>query len=99
MKIYFSTSGGLMGILNNNVMIDSDTFPEKEKYQFENLIRHSDFFNLQSDRPPRHGAADYINYSISIEDGKQKHTVKTNDVTMSSQLEPVIRFLQNKIRK
>lgn len=98
MKIYFATSGGLMGILNKTVIIDSDSFSEKEKYQFENLLKNSDFFNLQSDPLPARGAADYINYSISIEDGNQKHVVKTNDVTMSNMLEPLVRFLQNKIR-
>lgn len=98
MKIYFATSGGLMGILNKTVIIDSDSFSEKEKYQFENLLKNSDFFNLQSDPLPPRGAADYINYSISIEDGNQKHVVKTNDVTMSNMLEPLVRFLQNKIR-
>ena len=54
----------------------------------------SDVFNLVSNVEVPAGAADYIEYDITVETDSDKCTIKTTDLTMDSRLEPLVRFLR-----
>lgn len=98
MKIQFECSGGLAGI-HTSVVLDTSSISSDEVKQIEELINCSNFFNLPSESPPpKRGSADYFNYKITIDIGERRHTIRTNDITMPNEIEPLINFLQEKSR-
>jgi emfourin len=98
MKIRFECSGGLAGI-HTSVELDSISMSSEELKQIRELIKSSNFFNLPPESlPPKRGSADYLNYKVTIETEEAKHTIHTNDITMPTEIEPLINFLQEKSR-
>ena len=98
MKISFESSGGFAG-MHTSVALDTDSVSSEEAQQLNDLIINSNFFDLPSESPkPKPGSADYIGYSITVDSEGRKHTVRTNDTTMPSNLSPLVRFLQSKAK-
>lgn len=100
MKIYFEQSGGLIGI-DNHISIDSDSLNPDEALKLQHLINDAKFFDLPADElaaPPKRGA-DYFEYKITIETKDRKHYIKTTDLTMPTNLGPLIRFLRQKAQR
>ncbi len=96
MNIYFQSSGGFAGI-NSRIELDTSSMSSNDAMRIQELINNSNFFSLPSESPPpKAGAADYISYKITVETDERKHTVRTNDIAMPPQLEPLISFLQEK---
>jgi hypothetical protein len=96
MNIYFHSSGGFAGI-NSSIVLDMNSMSSDDAMRIQKMINDSNFFSLPSvSPPPKAGAADYISYRITVETDNRKHTVRTNDIAMPPQLEPVIGFLQEK---
>jgi hypothetical protein len=94
MNIYFQSSGGFAGI-NSRIVLDTSSMSSDDAMRIEEMINNSNFFSLPSESPPpKAGAADYISYKITVEIDERKHTVRTNDIVMPPQLEPLIDFLQ-----
>jgi len=98
MKIYFEQSGGLLGI-ENHFLINIDSLHPEEASKLQRLIDDAKFFNLPSQSaPPEHGA-DYFEYKVTIETKELKHSIKTTDITMPSNLGPLIRYLRQKAQE
>jgi hypothetical protein len=98
MKIYFERSGGLAGI-NDRIVLDTSSMPPDEVKRAQQLIDNSNFFNLPSKSlPPKPGSADYLNYKITVQTDEREHKIQTNDITMPSELEPFINFLEEKVQ-
>jgi hypothetical protein len=96
MNICFQSSGGFAGI-NSRIVLDTNSMSADDAMQIQELINDSNFFSLPSESPPpKGGAADYISYKITVETDERKHSVRTNDIVMPPQLEPLICFLQEK---
>jgi hypothetical protein len=98
MKIYFKQSGGLLGI-DDHILINSDSLHPEEAAKLERLIDDAQFFNLPSQSAPQEHGADYFEYKVTIEAEKLKHSIKTTDITMPSNLGPLIRYLRQKAQK
>ncbi len=97
MKISFETSGGLAGI-HESIVLETTSMSEDDIKQVGDLVKNSNFFDFPSQStPPRAGSADYINYKITVKTDEKEHTVRTNDVSMPSQLQPLIDFLCQKL--
>jgi hypothetical protein len=81
------------------VVVDSAALTPEESAELQGLVNRAHFFELPSSvgAPPR-GAADYRQYTISIEDGERPHTVRLYDPVENPQLQQLIRFLQAKAR-
>jgi hypothetical protein len=94
MKIYFEQSGGILGI-NKNISINTDYLNPDEAFKLQQLVEDAKFFELpaESSESPQHGA-DYFEYKITIEAKDRKYDVKTTDITMPSNLGPLIRYLR-----
>jgi hypothetical protein len=94
-KIYFERSGGFAGI-SSNITIDTHSLPSDEANKIQGMINNAKFFDLKkSSSPPPKRAADYYKYKITIqteEEGTQ-NTIETNDITMPSELRPLINHL------
>lgn len=96
MKISFETSGGLAGI-PNSIVLETSSMSDDEGKMISDLVKSSNFFDFPSESiPPKPGSADYINYKITVKTDEKEHTIRTNDVSMPSQLKPLIDFLYQK---
>ena len=99
MKVSFEQSGGLAGMMVSTT-VDSGSLPKEEASLLQNLVKDANFFTLPSkSEPPRQGAADYFEYTISVENDGLKHTVETTDLTMPESLKPLIRYLRSKLQR
>jgi hypothetical protein len=58
------------------------------------------FFGLPSQQPAPLRGADYLEYKITIEpNDNKKHSIKTTDLTMPSNVRPLIRYLTKGCKK
>jgi hypothetical protein len=101
MKIYFERSGGFAGI-SSSAVVDTHSLPPDETDKIQSMIDNAKGFfdsNISSSPPPRR-AADYFKYKITVqtEEGMQ-NTIETNDITMPSELRPLINYLKEKAKK
>ena len=93
-KIIFEKSGGFAGI-SSSITVDIHSLPSDEAHKIQGMIDNSSFFDLPSKSiPPQKGAADYFKYKVTVEteEGK-KYTIETNDITMPSELRPLVNCL------
>ena len=79
MRIEFSQEGGLAYLpgLAKPVTIDVGGLPAAEALELKGLVDAAHFFT----RPavlgtPAKGAADYQRYTLTVEDGERRHTVR-----------------------
>lgn len=97
MKIHFQISGGFAHIpaLNKPVSIETTQIDPKEATQLESFVRQSDFFNRSI--PPSNkeqGAADYREYTITIEDEARVRTIQLADPITDESLARLVTHLQ-----
>jgi hypothetical protein len=102
MKIYFERSGGFAGI-RMNTEIDIHSLPPDEAHKIQGMIDNAkEFFDLKesSSQPPKR-AADYFKYKVTVqtEEEEKQNTIETNDITMPSNLRPLINYLIEKATK
>ena len=99
MKVSFEQSGGLVGRMISTT-VDSISLTTDEANLLQKLVRDANFFKIPpQSEPPRQGAADYIEYAISVEHEGLKHRVETTDLTMPESLKPFIRYLRSKLQR
>jgi len=101
MRVELKMEGGLAYFpgLSKPILIDSTVLPEDEAQELRRLVEASRLF----ERPtiisaPRRGAADYRQYTITVEDGERRHTVKLVDPVTDHHLQALLRFLQTKAK-
>jgi hypothetical protein len=101
MKIYFERSGGFAGFPISTT-VDIHSLPPDEANKIQGMIDNAKGFFYQPSKltpaPPQ--AADYFKYKITVqtEEGMQ-NTIETNDITMPSELRPLINYLVNLLPK
>lgn len=101
MRIQFKTEGGVAHFpgLSQPVTIDCTHLPEQEAREVEQLVAAARFFAL----PPqasagRRGAADYRQYTITVEAQGRCHTVQVSDPVTDPALQRLLAYLQTKAR-
>ena len=100
-KIYLERSGGFAGFPISTT-VDIHSLPPDEANKIQGMIDNAKGFfgsNISLSPPPRR-AADYYKYKVTVqtEEGTQK-TIETNDITMPSELRPLINYLKEKVKK
>jgi hypothetical protein len=102
MRIEFQTEGGIAHFpgLSRPVAIDGDALAEEEARELARLVEAARFF----ERPTvagaaRRGAADYRQYTITVEEGGRQHTLQLADPVEDPSLQQLLRFLQTKARE
>lgn len=105
MKIYFERSGGFAGI-SSSAVIDIHSLPPDEADKIQGMIDNAKGFFYQPSKlsPAPTQAADYFKYKITVqtEEGEgegMQNTIETNDITMPSELRPLINYLKEKAKK
>jgi len=88
MQIIFERSGGIMGS-KSSLTIDLDDLPLDQAEKMRRLLDEADFFTLSEDQPT-HPTPDGFQYTLTVETGTARHTVRTTDVTMPDSLRPLI---------
>ena len=104
-KIYFERSGGFSGI-SINTTVDMHSLPPDEADKIQGMIDNAKGFFYQPSKlsPAPTQAADYFKYKITVqtEEGEgegMQNTIETNDITMPSELRPLINYLKEKAKK
>jgi hypothetical protein len=99
MRIQWKTEGGLAYFpgLSRPVTLESSTLPEAEAAAVRRLVEAARFFDLPPTvGTPARGAADYHRYTITIEDGGQRHTVQATDPVEDPTLQALLTYLKGK---
>ena len=84
-----------MGSLSSRT-IDTDNLTKSRAKEIGELLTNANFFKLSSVKAnpaSQKGAADYYNYSITVEDGGKKHSVTCTDLAMTKELRALINLL------
>ena len=79
MKIEFKQEGGLAFFpgLSKPVPLDTNNLDKSEAEEIKRLVAAAHFFDLPAAvGEPAKGAADYQHYTLTIEDGERRHTVR-----------------------
>jgi hypothetical protein len=85
--------------LSRPSVIDSDELPEEEAGELERRVEAARFFDLATTvgTPPR-GAADYRQYTVTVEAGGQQHTVRLADPVGDPNLQALLDYLKKRAR-
>jgi emfourin len=101
MRVQFTVEGGIAAFpgLSKPVTIDSDAMPEADASRLRQLVDAARFFDLPAaSAAARRGAADYRQYTITVQDGRQRHTLRLADPVESPDLQALVDFLQSQAR-
>jgi hypothetical protein len=101
MRIEFQTEGGIAHFpgLSRPVVIESDALAEEDARELQHLVEAARFFERPTDTgAPRRGAADYRQYTITVEEGGRQHTIRLTDPVEDPSLQQLLHFLQTKAR-
>lgn len=102
MRIEFKTEGGFAHFpgLSKPVVIDTDQLSQEESAKLEQLVHKAGFFDLPTKvNMPRKGAADYYQYTIAVQMGKQRHSIKLVDPVEDINLNELVNFLRRKSKE
>ena len=98
MRVELQTEGGVAYFpgLAKPVVVDSSDLPQAQATQLQQLIASTHFFDLPAaSRSLPKGAADTRRYTITVEEGRRRRTVRLNDPVEDTQLQALIDFLQS----
>ena len=101
MRIELTIEGGLAHFpgLSRPTVIDSDTLSAEEAGKLAELVAAARFFERPTSAgPPRRGAADYRQYTITVEDEGRRHSIHLVDPVGEPPLQELLRFLQTTAR-
>jgi hypothetical protein len=77
--------------LNRPTDIDSDQLTPKETTDLKHLVEAAGFFSLPSRvGKPARGAADYRQYTVTIEEGARRHTVRMTEPVDNADLQRLL---------
>jgi hypothetical protein len=95
-RVHFQVSGGIGSFpgLAARRTIDLDTLAEEDRRRLQQLVDDARFFKLPSRIPAPRGAADYLTYEITIEDGARRHVVAVSDPVAPGPLQRLIEALR-----
>ena len=96
LTIYFRQSGGFTGMTISLELTD-DMLSRNESEHIHVLIEQASFFELQT-VDPGHSLPDQLLYRISVKTATRQHTITIYEHQVTSELQPLIRFLRGKAR-
>jgi hypothetical protein len=97
MRVELQTDGGIAFFpgLNKPVVLNSSDLPKEQAAQLQQLLDSTHFFDLPAaSRSLPKGAADMRRYTITVEDGQRRRTVRLNDPVDDTHLRALIDFVQ-----
>lgn len=97
MKIKVERSGGFAGISSSNEM-DTNKLPRSLEDKVKELLGKKQLPFAKALTRPK-GAADYLNYKITIRNGKEDHVIECNDLEMDSSMKSLVSYIQKNSKK
>lgn len=97
MRIHFVRTGGFAGMQLANT-IDSEELPEDEVQALKSELDNARFFELPTYLSGGTGGADRFQYEITVDDGRQKHTVAAGESALPSNVQPLVQHLEQLAR-
>ena len=97
MRVELQTEGGIAFFpgLNKPVVLNSSDLSKEQSTQLQQLLDSTRFFELPAaSRSLPKGAADMRRYTITVEDGRRRRTVRLTDPIEDTNLQSLIDFLQ-----
>ncbi len=94
MRISFERSGGFAG-MTRTTTIDTATLPPNEADQVPQLVKAADFFELPQTITSDTRGIDRFQYTLTVEDNGQQHTVTVGESALSGNLKCLIEWLNN----
>ena len=97
MRVELQTEGGIAFFpgLNKPIVLNSNDLSKAQSDQLQQLLDSTRFFELPAaSRSVPKGAADMRRYTITIEDGRRRRTVRLVDPIEDTHLQALIEFLQ-----
>ncbi len=92
MRVRFERSGGFAGITLGSDF-DSAEMPADQTAELTRLVSDARFFELPAAITPEKPGADRFQYSISVDDGAQKHCVEFEQGSAPEYLQPLVQWL------
>ena len=97
MRITLQTEGGFAAFpgLNRPITVESAGLPEPEAAEAARLVQDARFFARPAEvSAPTPGAADFRQYTITVEDNGRRHSVQLVDPIQDPALRALVQFLQ-----
>lgn len=86
--------------LSKPVSIEGEQLSPEESAELEGILEKARFFELPTGpRPVPKGAADYYQYTVTIEVGGRRHTIKLADPVEDPNLQRLITILRTKAKE
>jgi hypothetical protein len=98
MRVSFTTEGGIAYLpgLSGPVTIDTHELPVEEANALGRLIEAAGFFELPAtSAPPPPGAADYLQYTISVTTPGRSHEVRLTEPIENPRVRELVRHLNH----
>src|SRR5262245_12137505 len=101
MRIQFQVDGGIAYFpgLSQPVTIDTAQLSQAEAAELGHLVDAAQFFDLPAAVSRRRGAADHRQYTITVEDGRRRHTVQLSDPVEGQALQALVDYISQKASK
>lgn len=99
MRVSLQTEGGIGFFpgLSKDVAVDTEDLQPGDATELRRLVADAQFFSLPSvTTAPARGAADYKQYTITVEDGSKRHTVSFADPSDTPRLSALRDFVRSK---
>ena len=97
MRVQFKVEGGLAYFpgLSKPHVLDSDDLPAAQADRLRQLVDAADFFQQPAAaRTLPKGAADYQQYTITVEDGRRRRTIRLTDPIRDADLAALVEYLR-----
>jgi hypothetical protein len=98
MRVELKTEGGFAVFpgLNKPLVIDSRKLSAEDAAELSQKLEALHFFDLPVEASsPAPGAADYRQYTITVQDGQRRHTVKATEPVQNGDLQQFIAYLRD----
>jgi hypothetical protein len=102
MRVQFKMEGGLAYLpgLSRPSTMDTAQMPAEEAGELERLVNAAGFFNLPPVvGAPARGAADYRQYTITVETPEGAHTVRVVEPVADPALQALVAYLRGRSRR
>jgi hypothetical protein len=98
MRVRFKMDGGFVYLATRSepTTIDTEDLPAEEANELQRLVEAAGFFELPETIPPHPGAADYLQYTISVTSCEHTHTVQLTDLIEDPALRALVEYLEAK---
>lgn len=101
MRVQLKVTGGVSYFpgLSQPIVIDSDALPSEQADRLNHLLEQVRFFDLPPlINTPAPGAADYRQYTITVDDDDRHHVVQATDPVENPELQALLDFLRGRKR-